>query len=140
MYLNSPAFLLPLPQTVTASPNEEARTLGPRPQLPWDSTWPDSSFWGVGILNYISYVSNILLPYSLAFLLTPATHPECDLFLWHCLHILTCPLNLAGSGCAQSRTQSLASGVLQAPAYFWPPRLPAQACSECPLYSEFPST
>lgn len=84
-------------------------------QLPWDTTWPESSFWGVGVLSCIAYESSTLPPSSLAFLLTPATHLEWDCFLWHWLHILTCHLHLAGSGCARSRTQSLASVGLQAP-------------------------
>lgn len=100
-------------------------------QLPWNSTWPDSSFWGIGILSYISSKSTTLLPYSLAFLLTPAPYLKQD-FLWHCPHVLGCHLNLAGSGCAHSRTQSHALSELQASASVWPPQLPAPDCSGCP--------
>lgn len=85
----------------------------------------------VGVLSFISCESTTLPSYSLS-LLIPVPHLEQD-FLWHCPHILTCPLNLAGPGCAHSRAQSHALVELQASASAWLPRLPAEDCSGCPL-------
>lgn len=115
-----------------AFPSEEAKTLRPHPiaalgqYLAW--FFFPRGWYSEVYLIWVYHSSSLLS----AFPLTPAPHLEQD-FLWHYPCIFTCPLNLSESGCAHSRAQSHALLELQASACAWPPWLPAEDCSRCPL-------
>lgn len=85
-------------------------------QLPWDSPCPESSFQGVDILSYSSSKSTTL--------------PPCSLALPPYLYL---PLKLGWDWLCSLKDTAMPCWEMQASACAWPPWLPAQDCSRCPL-------
>lgn len=102
------------------------------------STWPDSTLQNNGLLSWILPESSIFPPYSLVFL-SPQLHTLSRLPL-ALPHIPTCLLNLAGFGCAHSRTQSHSLVGASDICLCLATQSPAQDCFGCPRSPELPST